>query len=132
MSNKIPSLTDKAWSQTNELGTRTKILEYMTPDGMKQVEATGQMISGEEIDAIEDLCSEIDYEELDDEGNPKIEMDKTRYLKLRNCRIFGMEEDVYDNVMKNKSDTLRSEMFKFANELSGTNLSSDEIEKEKN
>ena len=30
MSDKIPSITDKEWSQTNELGKRTKILEYMT------------------------------------------------------------------------------------------------------
>ena len=132
MSDKIPSITDKAWSETNELGTRTKILEYMTPEGIKQVEATGQMISGEEIDAIEDLCSEVDYGELDEDGNPKIDMDRELYLKLRNCRIFGMEEDVYDNVMKNKSAELRNEMIKFSNEISGTNLSKDEIEKEKN
>lgn len=127
---KIPSLTDKEWANTNEIGSITRVLEYIAKDGnMSKVEATAQIISGEEIEAIEAECSTIDYTVGPE---PSVEIDNDKFTKLRNCRTYGIDIDQYDAIMRNKSADLRNKLTMLALEVQGTNLSEEEIEKEKN
>ena len=128
--NEIPSLTDKEWARKNEIGTITKTLEYHTGigTGTAKVSVTAQIISGEEIDAIEAECSTID---LENEDNP-VEIEQDKFTMRRFCRIFGIDEDTYHDIMKNKSEDLRNQMILMVAKITGTNLSDDEIAKEKN
>lgn len=127
---KIPSLTDKVWANTNEIGSITRVLEYVAKDGKKsKVEVTARIISGEEIEAIEAECSTVDYTVGPE---PKVEIDNDKLTVLRTCRVFGIDIDQYDAIMKNKSEDLRYQMTLLSLELSGKNLSEEEIETEKN
>lgn len=128
--NEIPSLTDKEWARKNEIGTITKTLEYHTGigTGTAKVNVVAQIISGEEIDAIEAECSTIDLENEDD----PVEIDQDKFTMMRFCRIFSIDEDTYNDIMKNKSEDLRNKMILLVAKITGSNLSKKEIEKEKN
>ena len=104
--NEIPSLTDKEWARKNEIGTITKTLEYHTGigTGTAKVSVTAQIISGEEIDAIEAECSTID---LENEDNP-VEIEQDKFTMRRFCRIFGIDEDTYHDIMKKKYEGLKA------------------------
>lgn len=121
----IPSLTDREWAKENELGSVTEIVDYSTGDGLKQVNVTVQLISGEEIEAIEAECAKFE-----DDGT-LIEIDKERFTLLRQCRMFGVDEETMKNILKNKSSDLRNKLIMLTARLSG-DLSEEEIEKQKN
>jgi hypothetical protein len=127
---RIPSLTDKEWANENEIGSITRVLEYIAKDGNKsKVEVTARIISGEEIEAIEAECSNVDFTSGPE---AKIDIDSDKFTKMRTCRTFGIDIDQYDAIMRNKSDDLRNQMILLSTELSGSNLSEEEIETEKN
>ena len=127
---KIPSLTDKEWANTNEIGSITRVLEYVAKDGNKsKVEVTAQIISGEELEAMEEVCSTIDYTVGPE---PSVEIDNVKFTKMRNARTFGIDIEHYDTIMRNKSGDLRNQLTLLSLEVQGTNLSDDEIATEKN
>jgi len=126
MTEDIPSLTDKEWASTNELGSITEEIEYSIGEGRKsKVNVTATIISGEESEAIEAECSEIDY------ATENVELDREKFTMKRFCRIFGIDEDTYKSIMKNKSDDLRNQLMLLAARATGSNLSDEEIELEK-
>lgn len=127
---KIPSMNDKEWSSKNELGSKTEVIEYFTAEGMKQVKATVKLVSGEEIEAIEKECSEIDM--AADDPISTITIDQEKFAMLRTCGIFDIDEETYHDINKNKSSDLRNKMVVIANKFTGANLSEEEIENEKN
>ena len=122
---KIPLLTDKEWSEKNELGSVTEVVEYATGDGPKQVSVSVQLISGEEIEAIEAECASFE-----EDGTLK-EIDKERFTLLRQCRMFNVDEKTMKNILKNKSSDLRNQLIMLSARLSG-DLSEEEIEQQKN
>jgi len=122
----IPSLTDREWARQNELGSITEVVEYSTGDGPKRVNVTVQLISGEEIEAIEADCAVFDKD-----GSLE-SIDKERFTRLLQSRMFGVDEETMINILKNKSSDLRNKLVMLTARLSGDNLSEEEIEKEKN
>ena len=132
MKDKIPSLTDKEWSEKNELGKIERVLEYRTADGIQCVNVTANLISGVEIEAIEADCASVDMDVLDEKGEHEIEIDTDRFAMLRMCKVFNINEDTYNDIMQNKPEGLRNQMILLVAELSGTGLSAKEIDKEKN
>lgn len=122
----VPSLTDKEWSSKNELGSITEEIEYSIGEGKKaKVNVTATIISGEESEAIEAECSEIDY------STEEVNLDREKFTMKRFCRIFGIDEDTYRDIMKNKSDDLRNKLMLLAARCTGSSLSDEEIELEK-
>jgi hypothetical protein len=122
----IPSLTDREWARQDELGSITEVVEYSTGDGLKQVNVTVQLISGEEIEAIEADCAVFN------EDGSLESIDKERFTRLLQSRMFGVDEETMNDILKNKSSDLRNKLVMLTARLSGDNLSEEEIEKEKN
>jgi len=124
--NETPRLSDKDWSKKNELGTTEELVKYRTPEGPKEVLVTVAMISGAEEEAIEDQCKFRDPE------TGTYDIADTKVTMLKFCRMFGIDEETYHDIMHNKPGDLRNKLIMLQAKYSGIDLSFDEIENEKN
>lgn len=124
MSEKIPSLTDENWASKPELGTIEKVLEYMSGDELKKVNAVAHIPSGTVIETLEEEFAETDGDQ--------VTINSKGYNRALWKVVFGINDRILDDIMNNKSANLRTQMILFANEACGLALSDDEIEDQKN
>lgn len=126
MSTEIPKLKDRKWGEKKELGSITKVIEYLDGGEIKQVEVEAHTISSETIMAIEAEHTTID-EDTEEET-----LDADAYIMDLMCRVFDIEREYLKQIFSNKGSTLRNELIGLMNKTCGFDKEDKEIENQKN
>lgn len=122
----VPSIYDKDWQETKELGKVKKTFKYVGTDGKPStVTAEATIHPGQQYEVIEQANTK-----KDDKGIKRLDTKKhsRSIMKL----VYGIDGTGLNNILSNKGGDLFNKMRAFAFEISGLAISSDEVEDEKN